>query len=345
MSVYVLICLISSDYWDLHESFRIILRSGRSICAGNSTSESWQELDIAAWTWPPPSIVVILGRKTTNQVANQAGFPRSPNLVSIWLGIFAPNDFGSAAQQKPQPSASFWRLALGLTFHLTSSERKGEELSHCEETNVCRMKSLLNCWRQWETCPYGSNTLADKYPSSDCNQKVSQTHWRLSILIPNYVELTLPCLWKDCHRSGTGSDMGLVMSFETPMAQKFDLSVFSCSSCPGVANMFSSSDSLKVSNMSNSMWIWLKVTVIWHCYHLPSEVYTMCPVSVRWHQGRSSCVAHCYSWQLDRLQVFYLGCLYLYYIFLPLQNSSNMRWYFSNLLLWPQAYGYILHIW
>ena len=28
------------------------------------------------------------------------------------------------------------------------------------------------------------------------------------------------------------------MSFETPKTQKFDLSVFSCSSCPGLARFF-----------------------------------------------------------------------------------------------------------
>lgn len=101
------------------------------------------------------------------------------------------------------------------------------------------------------------------------------------------VDSTLPCLWKDCHRSGTGSDMGLVMSFETPKAQKFDLSVFSCSSCPAVANMFFSSDSLKVSNMSNSMWIWMNLvegkgyltllsSAIWGLHHV-SSVCQMAP--------------------------------------------------------------------
>lgn len=56
VSVYILIHLILGTYMNLFGSFSgnaETLRSGRSICAGNSTSESWQQLGIAAWTWPP----------------------------------------------------------------------------------------------------------------------------------------------------------------------------------------------------------------------------------------------------------------------------------------------------
>lgn len=131
--------------WICSVPFQVMLKLwGQGVQSALATAlpNPGKQLDIAAWTWPPPSIAVIFGRKTTNQVANQAGFPRSSNLVSIWLGIFANKNTMS------QPSASFWQFALGLTFHLTSSARKGGELSHREETDVCRMKSLLNCWRR-----------------------------------------------------------------------------------------------------------------------------------------------------------------------------------------------------